>query len=253
MAADEPEQTTAVMDQDAVLDSLRAMAPQEMLRYAFETSPGRAAIGTSLQKTGIVIIDLAASLGVDFRVFFIDTLLNHDETYQLLAEVEQRYGVTVERFAPLDEDVESLNRSVGQWAHFLARPMCCRVRKQLPLQRALGTLDVWISGLRADQSEHRKEQASKASWARDEKGRSILKLNPLLDWTAEDVDRYSKENDLPYNKLYDFVSPYGERFAVIGCMPCHIPVREGLDPRAGKFPWEAGKKECGLHRDGGGI
>jgi phosphoadenosine phosphosulfate reductase len=80
-----------------------------------------------------------------------------------------------------------------------------------------------------------------------------LKLNPLFDWTDEQVDAYIRENDVPYNKLYDYVSPYGEKYFVIGCEPCHIPVREDLGRRAGKFPWEQGKKECGLHSDGSGI
>jgi len=243
----------SIKDLNVDTDRLDAMDAEALLKFAFETFGERAAIGTSLQKTGVVMIDLASRLGVEFRVFFIDTLLNHDETYQLLEEVEGHYGITIERFAPLEEDVESLHRSVGQWAHFLARTMCCRVRKTAPLQRALATLDAWISGVRADQSEHRKEQARKATWIRDQRGRKILKLNPLLDWTAEGIDRYTREHKLPYNKLYDYVSPYNERYAVIGCTPCHIPVREGLDPRLGKFPWEQGRKECGLHKDGGGI
>ena len=123
----------------------------------------------------------------------------------------------------------------------------------MPLNRALKTLDAWISGLRADQSEHRRQEASKADWTRDDRGRRILKLNPLLDWTGQDVDRYIRENDVPCNRLYEYVSPYGERYTVIGCRMCHIPVRGELDPRMGKFPWEQSKKECGLHDHGSGI
>ncbi len=245
---------TAASKLDGVnLDDLDAMDTDALLRYAFEQFGPRAAIGTSLQKTGVVMIDIASRLDLDFRVFFIDTLLNHDETYELLAQVEQRYGITIERFAPDSEDIESLNRTAGQWAHFLARTSCCHARKRVPLNHALATLDVWISGLRADQSAHRQDEARKASWARDNAGREILKLNPLLGWDAQDVERYTKENDLPYNALYDFVSPYGERYHVIGCKACHIPTRDDLDPRTGKFPWEQGGKECGLHDHGGGI
>lgn len=240
-------------DVEVHLDRLAAMGAADLLRYAFETFGRRAAIGTSLQKTGVVIVDMAHRLGVPCRVFFIDTLLNHDETYELLEEIEKRYGITVERFTPDPDDIESLNRSVGQYAHFLARPLCCEVRKTRPLRKALATVDAWISGIRADQSEHRRDRARRAAWVRHESGRKILKLNPLLDWTAEDVDRYTRENNLPRNKLYDYVSPYGERFSVIGCRTCHIPIREGLDPRAGKFPWERSKKECGLHEHGSGI
>lgn len=238
---------------DVDMDRLAEMNAQELLRHAFETYGSKAAIGTSLQKTGIVMIDMASRLAIPFRVFFVDTLLNHDETYQLLDEVEARYGVTVEKFAPDEEQIQSMNRSVGQYAHYLARPFCCRVRKHQPLQQALSTLDVWISGLRADQSSHRGDNVSKAEWASDDKGRHILKLNPLLNWSVQDIDKYTQDNDLPYNKLYDYVSEYGEKYTVIGCKQCHIPVREDLDPRAGKFPWEQGKKECGIHENGSGI
>ena len=229
------------------------MDAEELLHHAMEQYGDRLAIGTSLQKTGIVIIDIAARLKRPFRVFFIDTLLNHTETYELLEEVQDRYHLNIERFAPDPAEIESLHRSVGQYAHFLARPTCCQIRKHHPLQRALATLDVWVSGLRRDQSKQRNEATQKASWDFTKKGRKILKLNPLIDWSVEDIEQYSQENDLPYNKLYDFVSPYGEKFSVIGCKPCHIPVREELGRRAGKFPWEQGNKECGLHKDGSGI
>ena len=242
-----------MLETDVDIASLDSLGPEELLRYASETFGDRAAIGTSLQKTGTVMIDMAHRLGLPLRVFFIDTLLNHDETYELLGEFEKRYGITIERFSPDGDQIESLNKSVGQYAHFLARPTCCQVRKAVPLQKALATLDVWISGLRADQSEHRRKEASRAGWTHVAKGRTILKLNPLLDWSAEDVDRYISENEVPYNKLYDYVSPYGEKYNVIGCRMCHIPVRDEFDPRMGKFPWEQSKKECGLHDHGSGI
>ena len=235
------------------LAALEPMTAEALIRCGVERFGSRCAIGTSLQKTGIVMIDLASKLGLPVRVFFIDTLLNHDETYELLAEVEGRYGIEVERFAPAPEEVQWLHETFGQWPHFLAREHCCRVRKGRPHERALETLDCWISGLRADQSEHRAENAARASLAADSKGRKILKLNPLLDWTAAEVDRYTRENHLPYNKLYDYVSPLGERYGVIGCRACHIPIKPEFGKRAGKFPWEHGNKECGLHKDGGGI
>lgn len=236
------------------LAQLRGLGATELLEFAFERFGNAAAIGTSLQKTGIVIIDLASRLGVPFRVFFVDTLLNHDETYQLLEEVEQRYGIEIERYAPSDEDVKMLHEAFGQHAHYFSRELCCRVRKTIPLQKALATVDAWISGLRVDQSIHREENAEKASMVATEQGRTILKINPLLDWSEQHVDEYVAEHRLPYNKLYDYVSTYGERFTVIGCKPCHVPIKDQLDNRMGKFPWEQGKKECGMHEDqGSGI
>jgi phosphoadenosine phosphosulfate reductase len=187
-------------------------------------------------------------------VFFVDTELDYPETYELLERVNERYGIEVERFRPRKEETEPVRRRLGRFEHFMNRQECCHVRKVLPLRRAMETLDVWISGLRAEQSLHRQETAQRASWVKDDKGRAILKLNPLLDWTTEDVETYIRENDVPYNALYDYVSEYGERFHVISCQRCHIPVKDIFGPRAGKWPWEAaGKRECGIHEHGSGI
>jgi phosphoadenosine phosphosulfate reductase len=238
---------------DARPNELETLDPEALLRHAFRRFSGRAAIGTSLQKTGVAIVDLAARLGVPYRVFFVDTRSNYAETYELLREVETRYAIEVERFAPSDDDLEWLNRTFGQHAHFFNRDLCCRTRKKIPLQRALETLDCWITGLRADQSEHRGQTVRKVEIAQTESGRDILKLNPLADWTSEQVDEYTREHGLPYNRLYDYESQYGERFDVIGCRQCHIPVKPEFGRRAGKFPWEQGKKECGIHERGSGI
>ena len=171
--------------------------------------------------------------------------MNHVESHALIEALETRYGITVEQSQPGREEVETLKRDLGQYAHFMSRSRCCYVRKQLPLRPALYT---WISGLRADQSDHRSQTACKVGWHTDESGgRRILKLNPLFDRKADDLDCYIREHDVPLNTLYDLVSPYGERFNVIGCVPCHIPVKKDLDVRAGIFPWENGLKERGLH------
>ena len=244
---------TSSIIEDVDIERLQKWGAESLLRYAFETFGQRAAIGTSLQKTGVAIIHMAGMLEIPCRVFFIDTLVNNPETYELCDEVERRYGISIERFAPTDEELEGLYREWGQYAHYLARTRCCDVRKSLPMQRAMKTLDAWITGLRADQSDLRRKRARKVSWARGSAGRKVLKINPLLDWTVERIDDYTREHDLPYNKLYDYVSPYGERFTTIGCHVCHIPIQENLDCRAGKFPWEQGSRECGLHVDGSGI
>ena len=189
------------------IEYLGSLGAAELLRVVFEAYGDRAAIGTSLQKTGLVTIDIASKLGIPFRVFFIDTLLNYPETYELLEEVEQRYDIRIERFAPTQEELDELHNAWGQFPHYFARARCCLVRKSLPMKRAQGTLDAWIAGLRADQSDHRRDSAQKVSWVFGEGGRKILKINPLIDWTAEEIDQYTAENDLPYNKLYDYVSP----------------------------------------------
>jgi len=235
------------------IDKLASMDAEELLRSAYDHFGERIAIGTSLQKSGVIMIDMLSRLKIPMRVFFIDTLMNPPETMELLDEVQNKYNISIEIFKPDEKDIESLYKSVGQWAHFLSRNVCCRVRKGLPLQRALKTMDAWITGLRSDQSEHRNENAKRISLVPADGGRAILKINPLLQWTTEEVDKYTKEHKLPYNSLYDYVSEYGEKYWVLGCAPCHIPVQECHGPRVGKFPWEQGRKECGLHEHGHGI
>ncbi len=225
-----------------------------MLKFAFETYGKRAAIGTSLQKTGSVMIDLASKTGVDFSVFFVDTLFNYDETIQLYHDTQSHYNIEIERLTPDPTDIENLYETFGQYPFFsqFGRARCCEVRKRLPLLKKLKDLDVWISGLRSDQSDHRQANAQKVSLVKMG-NLEVIKINPLFDWNADQIDAYIKDNKVPYNKLYDFVSPYGEKFREIGCKPCHIPVKDEAPKRAGKWPWESSHKECGLHTDGSGI
>ena len=230
------------------------MEPGELLALTFETFGKRAAIGTSLQKTGSVIIDLAAKTGVEFSVFFVDTLFNYDETMELYEEIQSHYGISIERLVPNPDDIEELYEHYGQFPFFssLGRARCCEIRKRLPLLEKLKDLDVWISGLRSDQSDHRQQNTQKISIV-GIADIEVVKINPLIDWDAEQIDAYIKENKVPYNKLYDYESPYGEKFREIGCKPCHIPVKDEAPKRAGKWPWENSHKECGLHLDGSGI
>lgn len=230
------------------------MEPGELLAFTFETFGKRAAIGTSLQKTGSVMIDLAAKTGVEFSVFFVDTLFNYDETMELYDEIQSHYGIAIERLVPNPDDIEDLYQHYGQFPFFssLGRARCCEIRKRLPLLEKLKDLDVWISGLRSDQSDHRQQNTQKISVV-GMGDIEVVKINPLIDWDAEQIDAYIKDNKVPYNKLYDYESPYGEKFREIGCKPCHIPVKDEAPKRAGKWPWENSHKECGLHLDGSGI
>lgn len=225
-----------------------------MIAFALETFGKRIAIGTSLQKTGSVIIDMASKSGFDFSVFFVDTLFNYDETIEFYHDIQKHYGIEIDRLTPDPKDIEKLFETFGQFPYYseFGRLRCCEIRKRLPLLRKLKDLDGWVSGLRSDQSDHRKKASQKVAVV-NMGGREVVKVNPLFDWTQEQIEAYIKDNNVPYNKLYDFVSPYGERFYEIGCMPCHIPVKENAPKRAGKWPWEQSHKECGLHINGSGI
>lgn len=242
------------MDREEFTNKAQTLDGLELIRFAFETYGKRAAIGTSLQKTGSVMIDMASKSGVEFSVFFVDTLFNYDETMDLFGQTQEYYNIQIECLTPDPNDIEDMFQTFGQFPFYssLGRARCCEIRKRLPLLKKLNDLDVWISGLRADQSDHRQQNADKVAVVKMG-GCEVIKINPLFDWNAEQIDAYITENKVPYNKLYDYVSPYGERFHQIGCKPCHIPVKDEAPKRAGKYPWEQSHKECGLHIDGDGI
>lgn len=242
------------MNREEFIHQAQDLDGGELIALAFKEFGKRIAIGTSLQKTGSVIIDLASKSGLEYSVFFVDTLFNYDETIEFYHDIQKHYGIEIERLTPKPEDIEKLYETFGQfpWFSEFGRARCCEIRKRLPLIKKLQDLDGWISGLRSDQSDHRKKSAQKVAVV-NMGGREVVKINPLFDWTQEQIESYIKDNKVPYNKLYDYVSPYGERFREIGCKPCHIPVKDDAPKRAGKWPWEQSQKECGLHINGSGI
>lgn len=232
------------------LQELQKRDGREIIRWAFDKYGDQTAIGTSLQHTGMVQIDLASKVTNAFRVFTIDTERLHEETYEFYETVEEEYGINLEIFQPDPEEVNEMIERHGEYLFFDSRQkqqLCCDIRKSHPHDRALETVDVWICGLRRDQSEERSE-TPKAQVV-TENGEEKLKLAPLADWTEEEVWDYIRENDVPYNPLFD------EGYKTISCKICTTPVREGEDKRAGRWRWfNDHDRECGLHySDGGGI
>lgn len=228
------------------------MQPEDMLAWAFEHHGARAGIITSFQDTGCVMIEMASRVAPGLRVMTIDTLRLHAETYALMAEIEQRYGVRIERFDP---DPDKLNKMVQRHGEYLffdskaKQEFCCQVRKVEPNVRALRTVDVWITGLRRDHSESR-QSVPKAEYVDGEWGK-ILKLAPLAEWDGKQVRDYMLARDIPYNKLYD------QGYTSIGCMICSTPTLPWEDKRAGRWRWFNGlddaAKECGIHNNTGGA
>ncbi len=235
-----------------LLDELNAMSAEDLLQWAWTNHGDRAGIITSFQDTGCVMIDMASRVAPDLRIMTVDTLRLHQETYDLMTQVESRYGVTLERFEP---DPDRLKRMVGQHGEYLffdskgKQEYCCQVRKVEPNVRALQTVDVWITGLRRDHSEARQE-TPKASFVQQEWG-PILKLAPLADWDEDAVWSYIRERDVPYNTLYE------KGYTSIGCFICSTPTLPWEDKRAGRWRWfnQSGDtaKECGIHTGGSGI
>ena len=227
--------------------------PQEILFQMFKRFEERAVIITSGQLTGMIITHMAHENGIPFRVCTIDTLLLFPETYTFLEKVEARYGIQIERIKP---DLENVDRMVNLHGEFLffdskdKQEHCCHTRKVEPLERLLReNIDVWFSGLRRDQSENRRS-VPKAQIV-ERKGRSILKINPLFDWTEKQVRDFIKEHDIPINPL--LVSKMnGQFYDSLGCIICTTPILSGESRRAGRWRWqnvqiEENKKECGLH------
>ncbi|HLH77740.1 MAG TPA: phosphoadenylyl-sulfate reductase [Candidatus Binataceae bacterium] len=216
--------------------------PQEVLSWAIERFGSRLGICSSFQADGCALIDMACRIDPTVRVFTIDTGRMPPETYQLIQQVRDRYGIAVEIFLPDSHVVEQMTtkHGINLFYHNVdARLLCCQVRKVLPLRRALVNFDAWITGLRRDQwatrSNIRKVEI-------DHDHGAIVKISPLADWTDEEVWDYLRAHDVPYNKLYD------QGYKSIGCAPCTRSVKPGEDPRSGRWWWETGApKECGMH------
>lgn len=216
--------------------------PQEVIRWALERFGRRAAICTSFQIDGMAILDMAWRIDPNVRVFAVDTGRFHQETYDLIDRVREQYNIEVEISYPDADELAEFVRKEGINAFYRSVPLrlrCCQIRKVNPLIKVLDQLDCWITGLRRDQWASR-SNIRKIEIDHDHGG--ITKVNPLADWTEEEVWAYIRANNVPYNALYD------KGFTSIGCVPCTRPTQPGEDPRAGRWWWEMNApKECGMH------
>jgi phosphoadenosine phosphosulfate reductase len=213
---------------------------EDILRWCWETYGDRAAFGTSFQGAGLAALHTAYREGFRFPVFTIDTGLLFPETLALKADIEALLGITIEALVP-EATVEQQEAELGPRLWHRNPDLCCSLRKVIPLQNKLSQLDVWITGLRRSQSDGRQKtqivELYKFDVLRD---RHILKLNPMANWTREQVQAYLRENGVPTNPLLE------QGYRSIGCRPCTRPVGEGDDERAGR--WTGfDKSECGIH------
>jgi phosphoadenosine phosphosulfate reductase len=215
-------------------------APTEVLQWAFEQFGTRAAIGTSFQGAGLVTIHHAVSAGIALPVFTIDTGLLFQETLELKKRLEKFFGITIESLVP-ELTVEAQAREIAPELWKVNPNLCCTIRKVEPLQKKLGSIDAWVTGLRRDQSTGRARTQVLELYEFDRlRGRNILKINPLANWSRDQVWDYLRLHKIPYNPLAD------RGFRSIGCFPCTTAVFEGQDDRAGR--WTGfDKVECGIH------
>jgi phosphoadenosine phosphosulfate reductase len=213
---------------------------ESILRWAWEEFGARAAIGTSFQGAGLVMIHLARQQGYNFPVFTLDTGLLFPETLALKQRLEQFFNCQIEALTP-DLTVEQQTAALGPelWKH--NPDLCCSMRKVVPLQGKLSELDCWITGLRREQSDTRAAIQFVEVYTFDEQtGREIVKLNPMANWSRQAVWDYLHRHGIPYNPLHD------QGYRSIGCWPCTSKVADGQNERAGR--WTGfNKVECGIH------
>jgi phosphoadenosine phosphosulfate reductase len=224
------------MSLDAKINQLKVLLDQ----VEREFSP--AAFASSFGAEDMVLLDLIAREFSGIQVFTLDTGRLPKETIELMEISLVRYGKPIHVLKPQPDAVENYVQTLGANAFYESienRKSCCHIRKVEPLGRALGGMRAWLTGLRREQA------ASRANLMHQETDAThgLIKFNPLLDWTNEDVWAYIRANDVPYNALHD------RGYPSIGCEPCTRAVKSDEDPRAGRWWWEseAGKKECGLH------
>jgi len=210
-------------------------SPQQVLGWAFERFGDEAAISSAFGLEGMVLIDIASRVHPGFRLFTLDTEFLFPETYALMDQIEDRYGVEIERVYPLVSPEEQAQiYGANLWSR--NPDQCCELRKVEPLRRKLRELRAWITSIRRDQTSVR-AQARKIEWDRKF---SLVKINPIVDWSSEQVWNYIRQHQVPYNPLHD------RNYPSIGCTHCTRAIRPGEDPRAGRWPGFR-KTECGLH------
>lgn len=213
---------------------------EKILRWCWNRFGARAAIGTSFQGAGLVIMHHARKEGLDFPVFTLDTGLLFPETLELKARLEKFLDIQIESLHP-EQTVQQQADEHGPELWNRSPDLCCVMRKVLPLQKKLEELDVWITGVRRQQSDTRQKtqilELYKFDVLRDHQ---ILKLNPIANWSREKVWDYLRANEIPYNPLTD------RGYRSIGCVPCTRPSGTDENERAGR--WTGfDKAECGIH------
>ena len=214
----------------------------EILKWAIDAFPGKLGICTSFQSEGLVILDLATKISKNLRVFTIDTGRLPQETLNLIDRIRDKYGIPIEVYFPDSSELTEMATEHGVNPFYNSvslRLLCCNIRKVNPLNKALKEFDAWVTGLRRSQGETRNKTGKVEI---DSAHGNVIKINPLADWSYDEVWDYIHTNKVPYNELYD------QGYTSIGCAPCTRPVESGEDIRAGRWWWESGMpKECGIH------
>ncbi len=233
------------MSTPAAIDAIAGATPVERLRALRAAVPGRIVFTTSFGIEDQAITHLIATAGLDFELATLDTGRLFPETYELWDRTEARYGRRIRAFQPDRDALEAYvgsNGVNGFYNSIELRQACCAIRKVEPLGRALAGAEAWVTGLRADQSGDRGAVAL-AAWDAEYR---LVKVAPLFDLSRDQVVAFAEAEHVPISPLH------AKGFTSIGCAPCTRAIAPGEDERAGRWWWEQGAKECGLHVDGSG-
>jgi len=224
-------------------DQLSGHSVSENLKLLSGLFQGKTVFTTSFGAEDQVITHFIFSESIPITVSTLDTGRLFRETYDTFSNTIIKYRNKIRVYYPERKDVEKLVTEKGPYSFYESvenRKECCHIRKIIPLKHALDGVECWISGIRADQSGNRMNM----DWLEYDEDRDLIKFYPLFSWSYDDVNKFLKENNVPYNRLHD------KGFVSIGCEPCTRAILPGEDFRAGRWWWENGKKECGLHEKG---
>ncbi len=209
------------------------------LKKSLEFSP-KVTFSTSFGKEDQAITHLIAKNDLPISIFTLDTGRLFEETYATFDRTIKKYNLNIQVSSPQTKDVENLMTKKGPYSFYDSvenRKECCSIRKIEPLKRSLKGFDIWITGLRSEQSTNR----SKMEMVEWDEANQIIKIHPLLNWSSEKLNQFINTNNIPINPLH------AKGYPSIGCSSCTRAIIEGEDERAGRWWWENTKKECGLH------
>lgn len=231
-AFDQVELAEKSLDARALDARLREAEPQAILREALERFEGRVALVSSFGAESAVLLHMAAQVDPHVPVLFLDTGMLFAQTLDYRKRLAAEFGLTdVRDLRPLYQDLAVHDPGQDLWKS--DTDACCRIRKVLPLDRALGGFDAWITGRK------RFHGGDRLRLKVVESSEGKIKFNPLANWTKVQLDAYAADHALPAHPLVEFGYPS------VGCWPCTQPA-DNEDLRAGRWAG-SDKTECGIH------
>ena len=230
--------STAIVQ--TLLEKTKDFSIEETFSFLANEYKDQVVFSTSFGQEDQVITAMIAKSEAPITIFTLDTGRLFQETYDVFHRTQKKYKLPIKVYFPEAKAVEELLEKKGPNSFFESvenRKECCFIRKVVPLKKALAGNKIWITGLRAEQSENR----SDLHLFEYDANFDLVKFNPLLKWTLEEVQKYIDDNNVPQNSLHK------KGFVSIGCAPCTRAIAPGEDIRAGRWYWEQSHKECGLH------